>query len=294
MISTNKEKLFSASFKQSQEIVPNLYTSKPFLFDLGDSDSPSMWKRTTMILPVLFFVTFLGAFGIVLPDYAKENLASNPKIMSNEVFHGMVHFDFMKSPTIVLIIFFLIIAIINIFPKKNYAIQRVYGVMMLDTLLLLTYVGIMPPLLGISLGASGKLGFTLIVLQGLIFFYTNIKKKTDEIKQKMYKTTIEKSVTNWTKYNKWLFLGTFLLVVANMYFFHIEMGETTPGTYDILWSFLGVVYFGIVEFFVKLTMELLVSTFYFVKYAEEYRALWNLTDEQWYGEKKAKRIAKDK
>lgn len=87
----------------------------------------------------------------------------------------------------------------------------------------------------------------------------------------------------------WLVL--LVIIVINILIFRIGMW----GSFSI-WSFVclfaGPIYFGILTLFICGPMKLYISTFYFAKYSEQYRILWRVTDEKWYGKRKAKKLAK--
>ncbi len=284
------KRLFGASFDKSQIINPNLFSeNKPFYYDLGLSDSNKFYKRLFLVVPLLAFCVISYGLGIGLPETADMGTS-----YIKDIWQGAHYFQWLKIPIILFIIIWSLLIILNIFPKRNFMIQRVFGIMSLLIMMVMSFLAFMPMLLGITLGAIGWLGFSVICLYGFVFFVNTVQSSVKKIKQELYGEVIEEKTPLvakiWPRLKQfWLVL--LVIIVINILIFRIGMW----GSFSI-WSFVclfaGPIYFGILTLFICGPMKLYISTFYFAKYSEQYRILWRVTDEKWYGKRKAKKLAK--
>ena len=293
-----RKTLFNASFEESQKISPNLFSkNRPFHYDLGVADSPKFFQRLGLIIPWMMLSAMMYAFGGLSPYYVATTPSSSEDIhfMSIDIYLGIGYFIFVKFVLIMIIVMMAIVVTLNLFPKKNYMIQRIFGVLSLLNLLLMFYFSMMPLLLGTTLGAVGWLGFTFITLYGVIFLLRTLWNKSEKIKQELYKSYEIRS--NWLD-SLWqvlrrIWLIPAIVMILNIVTFRIDMwGDFSLWSFP--WLFAGLLYFGLVTAFSSGTMKMFVSSYYFWKYAEQYRKLWKVTDEQWYGKRKAKKNAKKK
>lgn len=292
-----RKTLLNASFEESQKISPNLFKNKLMSYDVGLSDSPQFSKRLFLFIPWIMLSTMMYGFGGFLPEYVATTPSANEDIhfMSRDIYLGIGYFVFVKFVLVAIIIMVVIITVLNLFPKKNYMVQRIFGVLSGLNLLTMFYFSMMPLLLGIALGAVGWLGFTLIILYGVIFLLTTLRNRGEEIKQELYKDY--KVESNWLD-SVWQVLRKIwaipaIMIILNLLTFRIGMwGKFSLWSFP--WLFAGLLYFGLVTAFSYGTLRMFVSSFYFAKYAEQYRILWKVSDEQWYGKRKARKIAKKK
>ncbi|MCJ1977034.1 hypothetical protein [Pseudolactococcus paracarnosus] len=290
-------RLFCASFEESRIISPNLFSKeRPFYYDLGLSDSNRFYKRLFLVIPSLFLIIPSYGFGGFLPKYVVTHSVSDDdyNFMSVDIYQAIGSFEFVRFILIFIITIFFVVSIINIFPKKNYMIQRIFGITILLTLLLLVDFSLMPMLLGTTLGATGWLGFSVICLYGLVFFINTVQSSVKKIKQELYGELIEDNTPLvakiWQRLKQfWLVLS--VLLVLNILIFRIGMWGSFS-VWRFAWLFAGPIYFGMLTLFICGPMKLYISTFYFAKYSEQYRVLWRVSDEQWYGKRKAKKLAK--
>ena len=290
------KKLFGASFEESKLISVNLFSkNRPFYYDLGLSDSNKLYQRLLLIIPALSLEIVMYGISIGMPEIIDENnnLPDNAKLFVD----GIHYFIFLK-PLIVVSIFLMgIIISFNIFPKKNFMIQRVFGILIQLLLIIQFSFSMMPSLLGLTLGATGWVGFSIICIYGLIFFVKTFVSRIRKIKTEMYGELTDSSFNIimdklWNFLKKiWLF--SLVIVVLNILILRIGMW----GSFS-LWSFIcmfaGPIYFGLITLFSVGPLKMYVNSFYLVKYAEQYRVLWKVTDEQWYGNRRAKKLAKKK
>lgn len=287
-----KKGLFAASFEESRRISPNLISNKPFSYSLGLSESRNGFKRLFMLIPAIMLIILLCGPGVFLPEYLMKNPTSETRYMTNGIFYGISYFRFLKPIIIFLIITFFSIAVINIFPKRNYMVQRIFGVVLLLNLLLLFIFSMMPMLLGITLGAAGWLGFILINVYGLTFMFIKLNKRKQNLKKELYMVDEYHEITQVTavwEIMKKFFWVPLILILVNIAIFRIGM-ISKFSIWSFVWLFLGIVYYLMITGFLYGTMKMFVSSYYFAKYSRSYKEIWKVTDEQWYGKRRAKRI----
>ncbi|URZ88146.1 hypothetical protein [Floricoccus penangensis] len=293
-----RKNLFNASFEQSEQIVPNLFTDKPFFYDFANAESMEFFKRLFVIVVVLIFDVMSYGIGVACPELISEDpFAEGGEFISDSIIQGIAYFTFLKPIIYLSLIVWTILVIINIFPKKDYSVQRAFGALNLIMMIVTTiYFCSMPMLLGVCLGALGWFGFGLVCLYGVLFLFSSSTKKSNEIKNELYgQDTFKNEDSTIIKF--WNFIQRFwlivlILIIVNVIFFRFGMwGEKTIWS---VWGILGPVYFLLVTGFSYGFMELFVSTFYFVKYSKQYKEEWQPTDEEWYGKRKAKKMAKKK
>jgi len=289
-----KKGLFAASFEESQRISPNLISNKPFWYSLGDADSRNGFKRLFLIIPATMLAVMAYAQGVFLPEYLIKNPISETRYITSGIFYGISYFRFLKPIIIFLITTLISITIINIFPKRNYMVQRIFGVVLLFNLILLATFSIMPMSLGIALGAAGWLGFILINIYGLTFMFIKLNKRKQNLKKELYMVDEYHEITQVTavwEIMKKFFWVPLILILANIAIFKIGM-IAKFSFWSFVWLFSGIVYYLMITGFLYGTMKMFVSSYYFAKYSRSYKEIWKVTDEQWYGKRRAKRIAK--
>lgn len=284
--------LFNASFDESKTLSPNLFSkNRPFYYDLGISDSEKLSRRLFLVIPWFFLGGISYGLGIGFPETVGMTKGDLKWIV-----YGGQYFIFLRPLILVILLIIGITIFLNFFPKKNYMVQRMFGILNLLFLIILLDFSLMPMLLGATLGATGWLGFTLICVYGLSFFFSCMASRINGIKQELYKKSIDEQSSYISKiwaFLKKIWLVPFALLLINI--FTVRLGMWGSFTlWSFVWMLAGPIYFGILTLLSVGPMKMFVSSFYFAKYAEQYRVLWRVTDEQWYGKRKAKRIAKKK
>lgn len=242
--------------------------------------------------------TMMYGYGAYLPCAIANSSfeTADYHFMTEAIYKGIGYFAFVKFILIFVLVVITAIVLANIFPKKNYMIQRMFGIIGLLLLLLVGFFSFIPILLGTTLGAAGWLGFSIICLYGIAFLANAIYLRIEKIKQEMYgKDYALKSscISNiWARLKK-VWLLAFALIIINIFTLRICMwGEFN--LWSLPWLFAGPIYFGIVALFTCGPLKMFITSFYFAKYAQHYRALWQVSDEQWYGKRRAKKLAKKK
>ncbi|MBC9722784.1 MAG: hypothetical protein H9W82_16360 [Lactobacillus sp.] len=287
------KKLFEATFEESQSINPNLFSKNiPISYNLGPSRE-KMISRILDIIPYIFVSVISYALGVGLPETASDGTI---KFGLKDIWFGTSEFNYFKFLILGVIILWGLMICINIIPKPNYSIIRMFEVANLFFMILLMDFAMLPMLLGTTLGATGWLGFIIICIYGITFFVSSIQSKAQKIKQEMFgdhmKIKLNYSMKIWSALKK-IWVIPFGLILINIFTFRLGM-RGSFSLWSFVWIFAGPIYFGILTLFSAGPMKLFVSSFYFAKYAEQYRALWSLTDEQWYGKRKSKNIKKKK
>ena len=288
------KKLFGASFEESNNIAYNLFKEKKW-YDTGAEGSQNIGSRIfNIVLWIAFSVVSYG-IGVGMPETAFDS--DSVKFNLGDIYYGISNFNFLKSLILWIIILWGLLLLLNIFPKSNYSVTRLFEIGNLFFITLLCMLSIMPMSLGMTLGATGWFGFSIICIYGLIFFVKTFVSRIRKIKTEMYGELTDSSFNIimdklWNFLKKiWLF--SLAIVVLNILILRIGMW----GSFS-LWSFIcmfaGPIYFGLLTLFSAGTLKLYVNSFYLVKYAEQYRVLWKVTDEQWYGKRRAKKLAKKK
>ncbi|MGX7049286.1 hypothetical protein RU86_GL001808 [Lactococcus piscium] len=283
------KRLFGASFKESTKITHNLFDKKQVWYDSGARGSQKLGARIFNLVPLLCFNVLIYGLGVFSPETADMGTS-----YIKDIWQGAQYFQWLKMLIIMCIIIWSLLILINIFPKSNYMITRVFEISNLVLMMMLSFLSFMPMLLGMTLGATGWLGFSVICLYGFVFFLNTLQSSVKNIKQELYGELTEEKTSLvakiWQRL-KQFWLAFSVLLVLNILIFRIGMW----GSFSI-WRFVclfaGPIYFGILTLFICGPMKLYISTFYFAKYSEQYRVLWRVTDEKWYGKRKAKKLAK--
>ena len=283
------KQLFGASFEESTKITHNLFDKKQVWYDSGARGSQKLGARIFNLVPLFCFNVLTYGLGVFLPETADMGTS-----YIKDIWQGAQYFQWLKMLIILCIIIWSLLILINIFPKSNYMIIRVFEISNLVLLMVMSFLAFMPMLLGITLGAIGWLGFSVICLYGFVFFVNTVQSSVKKIKQELYGEVIEEKTPLvakiWPRLKQfWLVLS--VLLVLNILIFRIGMWGSFS-VWRFAWLLAGPIYFGMLTLFICGPMKLYISTFYFAKYSEQYRILWRVTDEKWYGKRKAKKLAK--
>ena len=288
------KKLFGASFEESKKIAYNLFKEKKW-YDTGAEGSQNIGARIfNIVLWIAFSVVFYG-IGVLMPETAFDS--DSVKFNLGDIYFGISNFNFLKSLILWIIILWGLLLLLNIVPKSNYSVTRLFEIGNLFFITLLCMLSIMPMCLGMTLGATGWFGFSIICICGLIFFVRTLVSRMRKIKVEMYGEVTDSSFNIiidklWNLLKKY---GFFLLAIVVLNILTLRIGMR--GSFS-LWSFIcmfaGPIYFGLLTLFIVGLLKIYVNSFYLVKYAEQYRILWKVTDEQWYGKRRAKKLAKKK
>ncbi|WEV56393.1 hypothetical protein [Ligilactobacillus acidipiscis] len=140
---------------------------------------------------------------------------------------------------------------------------------------------------GATLGGFGTVGFFLQLALVIYLILMSLRNKITDIKGQIFpeKETIERK-----SYTLVLTLAVVVVTYINHFLFKVGYANLSPTLNELLtgWGLLiwGLIVIGCIN----LMFKQLILTYYFVKYAERFRADLGFSNTQWYGEKKAQKI----
>lgn len=284
--------LLSATFEQSNKVVKK---SEIMRYSNDLVSSMSLLKRFILILPVAFLIGLFYMLGVALPTY----VTSVDSISLGEYTIRTIHqMNLILSPWIEkLIILEGFMLIINIFPKSDYAFQLLFGVMISIVVSLIGVLGMLPMSVGLTVGAFGWIGFLLQLLVCVYLWKTLVISNVEQLKKQLYKG--EPANKDWGE-SLMAFIKKYggvllLLAIVNRWTFNFgEAIKTRPDIFSFLygWAFLLVA--ALMIFTTGMTLKNFVAAFYFFKYQKEYRQFFKISNEQWYGKWRAKKMNKNK
>lgn len=144
-----------------------------------------------------------------------------------------------------------------------------------------------------ALGAVGWFGFGLLTLAGITALSIRLARKETFIKKDLYEKD-DDFAKSWhqtlLKKEKKVYLIILIVIIINIFTLRFCMWGGTS-FWSLLYLFIGVAYWLIIIGFITGTMKLFISSYYFVKFSKQYKSYWKVTDEQWYGKRKARIIA---
>ncbi|MGT2950277.1 hypothetical protein BU202_01985 [Streptococcus cuniculi] len=284
--------LLSATFEQSTKLVKKAEIMK-YSNDLVTS--MSFFKRLMLFLPILFILSLIYMIGVVLPLQIASADQTNLSMFTIRIISkiGLALSSWIEK----LLILEGVLLIINLFPKANYAVQLMFGVLISIVLSLIGVLGILPLAIGLTVGAFGWIGFGLQLLVCIYLWKSLIISNIVQLKQRLYQ-----GVPNGKDWGERLMIfikkyGGILLLLAivNRWTFNFgEMVKTRPDIFSFLygWAFLLVA--SLMIFMMSMTLKNFVAAFYFFKYQKEYRQFFKVSNEQWYGKWRGKKMDKKK
>lgn len=292
-----RKTLFNASFEESQKLVENKkdlpdFVKKYFLeFRLRKILGISIITGIFIILPY--------ASGVGIPQEILKANVGDIKFLNytNVVKAAEIGTTMIIIPQIFVIIW-IALTLYNVFRRlfPYTVITFIRSTLILGILFyLLLPVMWFPMLIGFALSGTGILGFSFQVLTIIFYFLREFKNKKQNILGNLFKLDNVVSKSKTSKVFKNSFCIIFLLLIFNMFFFQVGMITSARDGFALFYGWLLAI-FGVGNSILILRVALprFLSNFYFLKYSQEYRRRWQLTDEQWYGKRKARKIAKKK
>ena len=277
--------ILSATFEQSKKVV-----SKKILTEdgaqIGLMSSMSLLKRIMVLLVGIFYITGLYAVGVGLPRFITME-PEETRVLSESTIN-LIHLigGYTTGITEKLLIFQFLLLVVNLIPKPNYAFQLAFGYLIVIWLVLATITGILPLIIGLTVGAFGWLGFVLQLLVCVYLWKSLVISSVEQLKQQLYQgSPVGK---DWGE-NLMVFIKKYggvllLLSIVNRWTFNFgEVAKTRPDIFSFLygWAFLLVA--ALMLFVTGMTLKNFVAAFYFFKYRKEYRQFFKVSNEQWYG-----------
>lgn len=289
-----KNKLFGASFEQSKKIIDKSILTEEGT-NMGVLSSMSFWKRTTGLVTLLMIFAIYGA-GIGFPDQLRQS-TENVQMISQQSAALIGEIGLYLRPVIIVLIFTLIVlTVLNIVPKGNYANQLLYGIFYILVLQLAGFTALLPMAIGLTIDAFGVTAFYVQIILVLYFVKKYVIDGTNKFKAYLFDIGEEK-VSDWDvrlmsfikKY------GGILLFLAILNRWTLKIGENVNGDPELVRILMGLLFpismFAFTLMFEK-WIEYLTRTIYFYKYRKEYREYFNITNEQWYGKFRARFMSK--
>jgi|GEM_PF-1483646 len=292
-----KNKIFSASFQQSLEYINNpkhRLGSMEKKFIQNYFHERSMIKVLfTSIIALLYFGVIPYGFGAMLPPELAKSQIGDVNFIN---YHSAVMAGKIGSYLIVIPQVFELFWVMTwvYFPLRRilprYSMKNVLQIGLVQGVLfasLLFFTGF-PILVGFAISGSGILGMIGQIIFVIYFLRKSIIYTRNRILSELYKTEGKMNKGGSLK----IIFVVFALLIINSYFPRI--GMITPfDSYQILygWLFL-IISIGSIFLGIRIMTPRLVASYYIIKYSENYRKTWKMTDEQWYGKRRAKRIAR--
>ena len=289
-----KNKLFGASFEQSKKIIDESILTEDGA-RMGVFSSMSFWKRTTGLVTLLMIFAIYGD-GIGFPDQLRQS-TENVQMISQQSAALIGEIGLYLRPVIIVLIFTLIVlTVLNIVPKGNYANQLLYGIFYMLVLQLAAFTALLPMAIGFTIDAFGVTAFYVQIILVLYFVKKYIIDGTKKFKAYLFDIG-EERVSDWDvrlmsfvkKY------GGILLFLVILNRWTLKIGENVNGDPELVRILMGLLF--PVSMFVLTLMfgkwiQYLTRTVYFYKYQKEYREFFNITNEQWYGKFRARFMSK--
>ena len=280
-----KNKLFGASFEQSKKIIDESILTEDGA-KMGVFSSMSFWKRTTGLVTLLMIFAIYGA-GIGFPDQLCQS-TENLQMISQQSAALIGEIGLYLRPVIIVLIFTLIVlTVLNLVPKGNYANQLLYGIFYILVLQLAAFTALLPMAIGFTIDAFGVTAFYVQIILVLYFVKKYIIDGTKKFKAYLFDIG-EERVSDWDvrlmsfvkKY------GGILLFLAILNRWTLKIGENVKGDPELVRILMGLLFpvsmFALTLMFEK-WIEYLTKIIYFYKYRKEYREYFNITNDQWYG-----------
>lgn len=168
-------------------------------------------------------------------------------------------------------------------------------VVMLFVILPLLTIVILPLALGGTIVSMGWLGLAVVLFAGVAFLVVEWLKGAQDTRTQLYGKGAGRQV-DFSQFDYWAFrISVGLIVVCIVDGYTLKLGFPQPSRSN-LWSLLlGLVpifYFGLFAVLTRALFTQMVSNYYLLKYGESYKADYKISDKDWYGWLKARRLAK--
>ena len=292
----SKNKLFGASFEQSKKIVKkDILTEKGT--QIGSFSSMSFWNRASLLLFLLTNIITYGV-GVHMPDSFRESTKS-VEVISESTGAQIGEVGFYLRPIILgAIILYTVLVVFNIFPKRNYAHQLLYGTILMILFIFVVAVATLPLTVGLTIGAFGIVAFIVQLIFSGYLVKILIIDVIKEVKASLYNETEIKDkdwgtpIMNFVKRYGGILLG---LSILNRWTFNFgEFSKSNPGLMSFLFGWLFIGFTSLLLLAEGQLLKCFIKAFYFFKYRKEYREYFNITNEQWYGKFRARFMSKQK
>ncbi|MBN7274920.1 hypothetical protein GNF18_07195 [Ligilactobacillus pobuzihii] len=270
--------IFSASYSETSKIV----TRKKFRLNKAGFDNMKISKRIfPTFLTIFFVIPLFYGIGVWMPRAVSDLLGEEKRafMLKYDAFSS----GFMKFILIVWVVLSLLILI----QRKNWGKYTFEAQIHFSVMIIAFNFIVFNLLFRISILGIGLQGTGIIVVCGMIYIFSTIFNLINEMKEKMY--GIRKKHIAF----KWLLLVTLISIGLVL----INSLTSRPDDFNFVLyssSFGLFLVFVVISLLTRFVIYYLILDFYFAKYGEQYKEKFKITDEQWYGPRKAKRLAKKK
>ena len=290
----SKNKLFGASFEQSKKIIKNDILTEEGT-QIGVVSSMSFWKRASLLF-LLFANIITYGVGVHMPDSFRESTKS-VEVISESTGAQIGEVGFYLRPIILgAIILYTVLVVFNIFPKRNYAHQLLYGTILMISFVFVVAVATLPLTVGLTIGAFGIVAFIVQLIFSGYLVKLLIIDVIKEVKTSLYNEKEIKDKDWGTPINKFVkrYGGILLgLSILNRWTFNFgEFSKDNPGLMSFLFGWLFIGFTSLLLLAEGQLLKCFIKAFYFFKYRKEYREYFNITNEQWYGKFRARFMSK--
>lgn len=292
----SKNKLFGASFEQSKKIIKNDILTEEGT-QIGVVSSMSFWKRASLLF-LLFANIITYGVGVHMPDSFRESTKS-VEVISESTGAQIGEVGYYLRPIILgAIILYTVLVVFNIFPKRNYAHQLLYGTILMISFVFVVAVATLPLTVGLTIGAFGIVAFIVQLIFSGYLVKRLIIDVIKEVKTSLYNEKEIKDKDWGTPINKFVkrYGGILLgLSILNRWTFNFgEFSKDNPGLMSFLFGWLFIGFTSLLLLAEGQLLKCFIKAFYFFKYRKEYREYFNITNEQWYGKFRARFMSKQK
>ncbi|WEV56422.1 hypothetical protein [Ligilactobacillus acidipiscis] len=269
--------LFNANYDESARLV----TRKQI--KLNKESFKYMKLRHRIFLP--FLVTFFVAPLFYMVGTQMPLGISDKENYFSEV---MAEYGTAFSDTIKLILLIWIgISILFLIQSKNYGSYVIFAYFAFFPMILAFCFIMFDLMFGVAVAGVGMVGSLIMVGAGLLYIFIATYNVVNDMKLSLYGERRKRISSRY--YLLITCIALILTVIVSLIF---PAKEFNLLLYVIALGLL-IVFAGI-AFLAKMLLHMFCVLYYFAKYGEQYKEKFSITDEQWYGPRKAKRLAKKK
>ncbi|MBN7274932.1 hypothetical protein GNF18_07255 [Ligilactobacillus pobuzihii] len=258
--------------------------------NIGAATSLKFFDKLTLSIGFLaVFGTMMFVIGIGL---AGNEEVGEVNVVSRATFQEVLN----VSQSVVLIVkigllIFAALSIINLFPQKNLAHQMFLGTIYAFWLCISAILASIGMLWGATLGGFGPLGFCLQLILVIYLVLVSFRKRVFEIKEQL---SLAESKSEKKSYTTLFVLAVIVLTLFNHFIFKFGYEKIDPKPIELLTGWGGLLWGMLLVGVIKLTFKQIFLTYYFARYDNEFYENLGFSDKEWYGPRKAKRLAKKK
>lgn len=272
-----RKKLFNADYEASTKLV----TRKRL--KLKEESFKYMKFSQRIYLPFLvsfFIVPGFYIIGTQMPLGISDKVNYFSDVMAK---YGTIFSDVIK----LVLLIWIVMSILFLIPHKNYGSYVIFAYFVFLPMIISFDFILFDFSFGASVAGVGLVGSMILIVGGLIYVSIATYNIVRSMKSLMYRE--EKKTISMKWYLRITFFAVILTVIGSL--------VSPPKEFNLLLyvsAFVVLVAFAGIAFLTRIMLRMFVMFYYFSKYGEQYKEKFKITDEQWYGPRKAKRLAKKK